>query len=101
MPALQIRNLPDELYQTLVRKAAEERRSLSQQAIVALSKGLSDEIDPKARLRDALRRAAAIDPKKTRRLLDPVKLIREDRSTQGSGSPGRTSGVNKRVVSER
>jgi plasmid stability protein len=79
MALLQIRNLPEDLYRTLVRKAAEERRSLSQQAIVVLSKGLGDEIDPKARLRDALHRAAAIDPKKTRHLLDPVKLIREDR----------------------
>ena len=58
----------------LVRKAAEDRRSLSQEAIVILSKGLGDEIDPKARLRDALRRAAAINPNKTRYPLDPVKL---------------------------
>jgi plasmid stability protein len=79
MPLLQIRNLPDDLYRTLVRKAEEERRSLSQQAIVVLAKGLEAESDPKARLRDALRRAAAIDPKRTRHLLDPVKLIREDR----------------------
>lgn len=79
MPLLQIRDLPDELYEALRRKAAEERRSLSQQAIVTLSEGLGDEIDPKARLRDALRRAAAIDPRKTRHLSDPVKLIREDR----------------------
>ncbi len=39
MPLLQIRDLPDELYEALRRKAAEERRSLSQQAIVTLSKG--------------------------------------------------------------
>jgi len=79
MPALQIRNLPDNLYQALVRKAEEERRSLSQQAIVVLSQGLEAVDDPKARRRAALRRAAMIDPKKTRLLPDPVKLVREDR----------------------
>ena len=79
MATLQIRNLPEDVYQALVRKAAEERRSVPQEAIAILEKGLTGDIDPKARLRDALRRAAAIDPKETHRLLDPVKLIREDR----------------------
>jgi plasmid stability protein len=79
MALLQIRNLPDELYQALVRKAAEERRSLSQQAIVVLSKGLEADSDPKARLRRALAQAKRLNAGRGKSLSDPVKLIREDR----------------------
>jgi hypothetical protein len=79
MPVLQIRNLPDALYQTLVRKAAEERRSLSQQAIVALSKGLGDEIDPKTRVRRVLAEIKRLHAGRGKSLSDPAKLIREDR----------------------
>ena len=79
MATLQIRNLPDELYRALVRKAEQERRSVSQQAIVTLADGLDREVDPHERRRAALRRAALVDPKATRHLIDPAKLIREDR----------------------
>ena len=75
MPLLQIRNLPDELYQTLARKAAEERRSLSQQAIVVLSKGLEAEIDPKARLRRVLAEIKRRHAGRGKSLSDPAKLI--------------------------
>jgi hypothetical protein len=63
----------------LVRQAETERRSLTQQAVAVLAKGLNAEADPKARRREALRKAAAFDRKRTQRLSDPVKLIREDR----------------------
>jgi len=80
MPLLQIRDLPEHLHRKLAAEAAKEHRSLSQQAIATLAKGLEVEADPKARRREALRRAALIDSSQTRRLPDPVKLIREDRN---------------------
>jgi plasmid stability protein len=80
MPLLQIRDLPEHLHRKLVSEAAREHRSLSQQAIALLAKGLEVEADPKARRREALRRAALIDRRQTRDLPDPVKLIREDRN---------------------
>lgn len=40
MPSLQIRKLPEALYEALKEAANREHRSLSQQAIVALAKGL-------------------------------------------------------------
>ena len=72
--------MPETLYRKLAGEAAKQRRSLSQQAIAVLAKGLDMEADPKARLREALRKAALIDRNQTRNLPDPVKLIREDRN---------------------
>ncbi|HQU71848.1 MAG TPA: argininosuccinate lyase, partial [Calditrichia bacterium] len=41
MPSLQVRDLPDHLYQKLKDMAAAEHRSISQQAIVMLEKGFA------------------------------------------------------------
>ena len=79
MATLQIRNLPDDLYQALVRKAEEERRSVSQQAIVELSRNLQLAIDAKAKRKRILAEIRKSHPGLGRRLPDPVKLIREDR----------------------
>lgn len=38
MPSLQIRNLPDDLYQTLAFRAEQAHRSLAQQALIELRK---------------------------------------------------------------
>ena len=45
MPSLQIRKLPDHIYQALKAQAEQERRSLSQQAVVALARGLDIPFD--------------------------------------------------------
>jgi len=79
MPLLQVRDVPEHLYRLLVRQAEEERRSIAHQAIAALANGLQAEADPKARRREALRKAATFNRKQGQRLTDPVKLIREDR----------------------
>jgi hypothetical protein len=79
MPLLQVRDVPEHLYRLLVRQAEKERRSLAQQAIAVLAKGLQVEVDPKARRREALRKAATFNRKVGRHLPDPVRLIREDR----------------------
>ena len=79
MPTLQVRDVPEHIYRRLVEEAEKERRSLAQQAVAVLAKGLDADIDPRARLRSALERAARIDRKTTRRLPDPARLIREDR----------------------
>ena len=45
MPTLQIRKLPEDIYQALKEEAERERRSLSQQAIITLAKGLDVPLD--------------------------------------------------------
>jgi hypothetical protein len=79
MPTLQVRDVPEHIYRRLVDDAQKERRSLTQQAVAVLAKGLDVEIDPRERRRRALQKAAEIDRNITRHLPDPVKLIREDR----------------------
>jgi hypothetical protein len=79
MPLLQVRDVPEHLYRLLVREARKERRSIAQQAIAVLAKGLQAAADPKARRREALRKAATFNRKAGQRLSDPVLLIREDR----------------------
>jgi hypothetical protein len=59
MPSLQVREEPVDLYETLQKEAKCEHRSLAQQAIVTLSRGMN---------------TAAIDPERRRNLL---KIIRE------------------------
>jgi hypothetical protein len=79
MPLLQVRDVPEHLYRLLVREAQKERRSLAQQAIAVLAKGLNAEADPKARRREVLAKIRQSHPGRGKSLTDPVKLIREDR----------------------
>lgn len=79
MPLLQVRDVPEHLYRLLVRQAEKERRSIAQQAIAVLAKGLGAEIDAKARRREVLAKIRLSHPGRGKSLSDPVKLIREDR----------------------
>ena len=79
MPTLQVRDVPEHIYRRLADLAEKERRSLAQQTLVVLAKGLDVDIDPKARRREALRRISLIDRNLTKHLPSAVKMIREDR----------------------
>jgi plasmid stability protein len=80
MPSLQIRDLPDHIYRRLVEEAERERRSLAQQAIVVLNRGLNVEVrEYKERLRSVLEGRSKIDRKITEKLPSFVDSIREDR----------------------
>ncbi|MBI2299511.1 MAG: hypothetical protein HYU66_11315 [Armatimonadetes bacterium] len=81
MASLQIRNLPDDVYEALKRLAEQERRSLSQQAVVTLQEGLA--VSPEAnrsRRRAVLERFRQLVPLgDTTGWADTTALIREDR----------------------
>lgn len=79
MPSLQIRDLPEHLYEILAEKARRNRRSLAQQATVELERMAEAEartrrLDVVSELREAIRAKTARETS-----LDPVKTIREDR----------------------
>ena len=76
---MQIRDVPEHIYRLLVEQAAKERRSLAQQAVAVLARGLEVEVDAKARRRKILQMIKAASPTQKRKLSDPVKLIRQDR----------------------
>ncbi|MBW2369790.1 MAG: hypothetical protein JRH15_18110 [Deltaproteobacteria bacterium] len=81
MPSLQVRELPEQIYNKLQALARKEHRSFSQQAIVTIAKGLTlDENHKKRRaelLNHILNNPIEI---KGNNISDPAKLVREDRN---------------------
>ncbi len=79
MPSLQIRDLPEHLYEILAEKARRNRRSLAQQATIELERMV--EVEARTRRLDAVStlraRIKANGPHETK--LDPVDVVREDR----------------------
>ena len=77
MASLQIRDMPDEVYEALAERAQRQRRSLAQQAVAELAR--IPELEAR-RTRQAvierLRTSKSVVPKKA---LDPVKAVRDDR----------------------
>ncbi len=81
MPSLQVRDLPEHIYQKIVQLANAKRRSITQQTTVLLEKALEIEKPNKER-RKALFNDILEQTNKnyqTQDILDPVPLIREDR----------------------
>ena len=80
MPSIQVRDLPEQIYNKIKNNAQKDHRSLSQQAIVTLKKGLGIDEDHKERRRilvdQIMSRRVAFDIAK---LENPANLIREDR----------------------
>jgi len=81
MPILQVRELPEIIYQKLVRQAKKEHRSLSQQTITELSKALDLSLSNKQRRKNILDKIHDWQKSQDLKTLkDPVKMIREDRN---------------------
>ena len=81
MSSLQVRELPESIYSLLKRRAEAENRSIAQEAIVLLAKGLETSISPKVRRTKLLQKIAEESGLSVGKVskLDPVELIREDR----------------------
>jgi hypothetical protein len=77
---IQIRDVPDHIYRKLVEQAGNERRSIAQQAVALLARGLEIELNPKVRRRKVLEAIHSGWHTPGAKLSDPAKLIREDRS---------------------
>jgi len=78
MPTLQLRDLPEDVYVQLHYLAKKEHRSLTQETIVVLKKGLVSKLGNKDRRRKLLESTNVLDVDGSK-LPDPVVLIREDR----------------------
>jgi hypothetical protein len=81
MPSLQVRELPEHIYRSLCHEAEASHRSIAQQAVAALAKGLNLDLAPQMRrkaLLSAIREGAVHQD--TSSLPDPALLIREDRN---------------------
>lgn len=80
MPSLQVRDLPEHIYQQIVQRADTERRSITQETIVLLEKALQIEKQNKERRKQLFNRILQeTNNKQNENILDPVQLVREDR----------------------
>ncbi|MFN2363989.1 MAG: DUF29 family protein [Halarsenatibacteraceae bacterium] len=81
MPSLQVKDLPEHLYQEIVQLAESERRSITQETIVLLEKALNIEKENKKRRQQLLKKIQkeTSQEQTDEEILDPVKLVREDR----------------------
>jgi hypothetical protein len=78
MPSLQIRDMPEDVYEALADRAREQRRSLAQQAIAELER--IPELESRRARQRVIERLRASKPVLAKDALDPVDLVREDRS---------------------
>ena len=80
MPSLYVRELPDNIYYLLQERARAEHRSLSQEAVILLAKGLQTSVTSKQRRRLLL---SKITSNKTVsgavKAIDPLVWIHEGR----------------------
>lgn len=76
MPALQVRNIPDDLYEALEARAEAEGRSLSAQTVAILKRALADQLVDRA---GVVRRIAARRKSAGVMTRSAKDLVREDR----------------------
>lgn len=80
MPSLQVRDLPEAIYQKLLEIAHREHRSIAQQAIILLAKGLQVSLTSKEKREEIFKEINAdAEFLNSLTLSNPVDLIREDR----------------------
>lgn len=79
MPLIQVRDVPDHLYRLLARQAEKEHRSLAQQVLAVLARGLQVDLDAKARRHKLMEEIRASQHGRTGKVSDPVKSLRQDR----------------------
>ncbi len=79
MPSLQIRNLPDDLYQTLTFRAEQAHRSLAQQALIELLRATGNaNVGQRERILETISQDIAALGIRTPHA-PPERLLREDR----------------------
>ncbi|MDR1868519.1 MAG: hypothetical protein LBQ82_00885 [Treponema sp.] len=80
MPLLQVRDFPADVYEEITFEARRQNRTIAQQTIVLIKKGLGEEISNRERRRIAVESAIKRDVSADAQSVDYVKLVREDRN---------------------
>jgi hypothetical protein len=79
MPLLQVRDCPEDIYKRISSVAKKQNRTIAQQTIVLLEKGLGQEEPNIERRRQLLEKINAREISQNIKDIDAVALIREDR----------------------
>ncbi|MCL1928404.1 MAG: hypothetical protein FWG07_06410 [Treponema sp.] len=80
MPLLQVRNFPADIYEEIIFEAKQQNRTIAQQTIVLIKKGLDEEVSNQERVRRILEEINSWDIPEDVKAIDAVKWIREDRN---------------------
>jgi len=79
MPLLQVRDFPADIYEEITFEARRQNRTIAQQTVVLIKKGLQEEISNRERRRLAIEKTFSRNMPMNAKSLDYVKLVREDR----------------------
>ena len=79
MPLLQVRDFPKDIYDEIAFEANRQNRTIAQQTIVLIKKGLGQEVSNRERRRRILKEIKSWDIPDEVKKIDAVKWIREDR----------------------
>jgi predicted nuclease of restriction endonuclease-like RecB superfamily len=80
MPLLQVRDCPDDIYKKIIVVAKKQNRTIAQQVLVLLEKGLGQEQSNLERRRQLLEKINSRSINEKIQDIDAVALIREDRN---------------------
>jgi len=79
MPLLQVRDFPQDIYEEITFEARKQNRTIAQQTIVLIKKGLQEEISNRERRRMAIEKTFSRSMPSNAKSADYVRLVREDR----------------------
>jgi len=80
MPLLQVRDFPEDIYEEISFEAKRQNRTIAQQTIVLIKKGLGEEISDRERRRKLIEETNSRYVPEAAKAVDCVKWIREDRA---------------------
>jgi hypothetical protein len=80
MPLLQVRDFPEDVYEEITFEAHRRNRTIAQQTIILIKKGLGEEMSNKERRRLAVERTFSRNVPQNAKLADYVKFVRADRN---------------------
>jgi hypothetical protein len=79
MPLLQVRDFPEDVYKEITFEAHRQNRTIAQQTIVLIKKGLGEEMSNRERRKLAVERTFSRAIPQNVKSVDYVKFVREDR----------------------
>ena len=79
MPLLQVQDFPEDIYEEITSEALRQHRTIAQQTIVLIKKGLGEEAPNKERRKLAQERTFARKVPPCAKSIDYLPFIREDR----------------------
>jgi hypothetical protein len=79
MPLLQVRDFPDDIYAEISYIAHKQNRTIAQEVVTLLKKGLEEETTNRERVRLTLERINSMEASEAAKKLDSAEIIRQMR----------------------